>query len=472
MDKSSGLGEQLNKAYEAYRQACMDRDQARKDLQQKTENYEQQIHEQQKKIAHQNSLIIQLKSQLRLPISGNAHGMAHVSKIEDSESRRHEIPLNLTYEQPQEQVKLLIQREKNLKEQLENERFKLKCLEEEINLMDTKFASFINNKDEEIQLLRTRLAEVNEKSIMKEEQNRKGRSKKQPAVSYTSTSQEYERESLEKIVQDVKDEFLHIFKLTREQKAHLNRLTNREITKEIQFSMPIQCTDNTDEQTEGLFKTQVIKNACITSITPRGPGHDEEYDCSVESLSKFSVKFPPTDIDSVFLQSSPEKPEASVPARTENVLQERCDVELDDRIGRPGSCSGDVNCALAVQNPTHTDKTKPSDQVKTFMQSTQDQDPFLETGDQGEKCILAFTVQSASDESNISLETSGRPVRGPQQSLWKPYHNQDGDIQIQGSQTSVRNQPGVCEFCQKVFPPSTSKGDFFRHLNTHFKERP
>lgn len=33
MDKN--IGEQLNKAYEAYRQACMDRDHAVKELQQK-----------------------------------------------------------------------------------------------------------------------------------------------------------------------------------------------------------------------------------------------------------------------------------------------------------------------------------------------------------------------------------------------------------------------------------------------------
>ncbi|XP_030064905.1 TRAF family member-associated NF-kappa-B activator isoform X2 [Microcaecilia unicolor] len=442
MDKTSGLGEQLNKAYEAYRQACMDRDQARKDLQQKSENYEQQIREHQKKIAHQNSLIMQLKSHLRTVNCGNAHGMAPVSKVEDSESRRHEIPLNLTYEQLQDQVKLLIQREKYFMEQLENERF--------------RFESFINSKNEEMQQLRTRLTKVNEKLVLKDEQERKERSKKHPAGSYASTNQEPEREDLEKIVQDVKDEFLHICKLTREQKAHLSRLTNRETAKEIQFSMPIQCTDNTDEQTEGLFKPQVIKNACVTSITPRGPGHDEEDDCSVESLSKFSVKFPPTDIDSVFLQSSPEKSEASIPVRIENVLQEKCDMELGDHISRPGSGSGDVNCTLtAVQNLTHTDKTKPSNHVKTFMQSTQDQDPFLEAGDHGEESILAFIVQSASDESNISLETSGRPVRGPQQSLWKPYQNQDGDLQIQACQMLDHNQPGVCEFCQKVFPPGS-----------------
>ncbi|NWU45935.1 TANK protein, partial [Hylia prasina] len=62
MDKN--IGEQLNKAYEAYRQACMDRDYAVKELQQKVENYMQQIREQQEKIELQNSIIAKLKSQL------------------------------------------------------------------------------------------------------------------------------------------------------------------------------------------------------------------------------------------------------------------------------------------------------------------------------------------------------------------------------------------------------------------------
>ncbi|NXD65275.1 TANK protein, partial [Eolophus roseicapillus] len=61
MDK---IGEQLNKAYEAYRQVCMDRDHAVKELQQKTESYMQQIREQQEKIELQNNIIAKLKSQL------------------------------------------------------------------------------------------------------------------------------------------------------------------------------------------------------------------------------------------------------------------------------------------------------------------------------------------------------------------------------------------------------------------------
>ncbi|XP_029461458.1 TRAF family member-associated NF-kappa-B activator isoform X2 [Rhinatrema bivittatum] len=472
MDKTSGLGEQLNKAYEVYRQACMERDQARKELKQKTENYEQQIREQQKKIVYQNSLITHLKSQLRTPVnSGNAHGMVRVSKLEDSETRGHEIPLNLTYEQLQEQLKSLLQREKHFKEQLENERFKLKCMEEENNLTEKKLESFINSKDEEIRILRTRL---HEKLEMKEEHKIRG--ERDPAVCCISTSQESEREDLEKIVQEVKDEFLHICTLTRAQKTHLNRFSpKKEITNAIQFSTPIQCTDKEDEQTERLFKLQVKKDVCVTSITPRGLGQDEEDNCSVESLSKFSVKFPPTDTNSVFLQSAPENPAVSSPAGIENMLQEKGETKAGDLVTfkRPSSGSSpEPNSTTAVvQNLTHTDKIKPSNHIKTLMQSTQNKDPLLATGDHGTKCMLALPIPGASNENNLSLETSGRPVRGPQQPLWKPYHNQDDDLPTQACQAPDQNQPGVCEFCQAVFPPSTSKREFLRHLNTHFNEK-
>ena len=64
--------------------------------------------------------------------------------------------------------------------------------------------------------------------------------------------------------------------------------------------------DKTDKQ-EVLFKPQAKDDInrgapSVTSVTPRGLGQDEE-DTSFESLSKFNVKFPPTDNDSTFLHS-------------------------------------------------------------------------------------------------------------------------------------------------------------------------
>ncbi|PNI86113.1 TANK isoform 8 [Pan troglodytes] len=106
MDKN--IGEQLNKAYEAFRQACMDRDSAVKELQQKTENYEQRIREQQEQLSLQQTIIDKLKSQLLLVNSTQDNNYGCVPLLEDSETRKN----NLTVDQPQDKVISGIAREK------------------------------------------------------------------------------------------------------------------------------------------------------------------------------------------------------------------------------------------------------------------------------------------------------------------------------------------------------------------------
>uniref|UniRef100_A0A2K5PE74 TRAF family member associated NFKB activator n=1 Tax=Cebus imitator TaxID=2715852 RepID=A0A2K5PE74_CEBIM len=106
MDKN--IGEQLNKAYEAFRQACMDRDSAVKELQQKTENYEQRIREQQEQLSLQQTIIDKLKSQLLLVNSSQDKSYGCVPLLEDSETRKN----NLTLDQPHDKVISGIAREK------------------------------------------------------------------------------------------------------------------------------------------------------------------------------------------------------------------------------------------------------------------------------------------------------------------------------------------------------------------------
>ncbi|CAN0005233.1 unnamed protein product [Rangifer tarandus platyrhynchus] len=307
MDKN--IGEQLNKAYEAFRQACMDRDSAVKELQQKTENYEQRIREQQEQLSHQQTLIDKLKSQLLLVNSSRDNSCGYVPLLEDkvSSPRKETSPRSLG-----------------------------------------------------IPLF-------------------------------------HERSYIEKTFWDLKEEFHGICMLAKAQKDHLSKLNVPTTAAETQCSMPIQCTDKTDKQ-EVLFKPQAKDDInrgapCITSVTSRGLGQDEE-DTSFESLSKFNVKFPPTDNDLTFLHSTPERPD---------VL-------------------GSV-----------TAETDPSDA------------PFP------------------------SLDSPGKAIRGPQQPIWKPFPNQDSDLSVPSGTGSELHIPRVCEFCQAVFPPFiTSRGDFLRHLNSHF----
>uniref|UniRef100_A0A8C8RI07 TRAF family member associated NFKB activator n=1 Tax=Pelusios castaneus TaxID=367368 RepID=A0A8C8RI07_9SAUR len=487
------IGEQLNKAYEAFRQACMDRDHAVKELQQKTESYMQQIHEQQEQIQFQKSTITKLKSQLA-PVNanrGSAHG--HVLLPEDSETQRDDTSPNLTFDQLHEKLKLAMQREKLLKEQLETESIKLKQSEEENNLKEKKFISIIASKDEEIRFLKNRLKEISEaqdyikmpicEMEIKHTNIAPARQDLSPRIPGILTV--HEREDLEMIFQEMKEECHRIFTLARKQTNQLSKLNiKREPVNEIQFSMPIQCTDKTDEQAEELFKPQVKTDinrgvSCITSITPRGVGQDEE-DNSVDSLSKFNVKFPPTDNDSAFLQSTPDKPMVPCTAIVENMLQDHhFNMEHKDQAMNLSKleCNtfeapGVDRIPSATQNPTTLDKTRPSSHATMPVQKTQDNIPCLKMVDVGSKLEHMYANQDASEVNFASSEAPGRAVRGPQQPFWKPYHTHDDNLLAQGDTDSELNQSGICEFCQKVFPTSnTSRGDFLRHLNSHFKEQ-
>uniref|UniRef100_A0A8C6Z0I7 TRAF family member associated NFKB activator n=1 Tax=Nothoprocta perdicaria TaxID=30464 RepID=A0A8C6Z0I7_NOTPE len=387
MDKN--IGEQLNKAYEAYRQACMDRDHAVKELQLKTESYMQQIHEQQEQIELQNNIIAKLKSQLG---ALNANRGTYPSL--------HMLFLSM-----------------------------LSCTDKQFRVCCFHFYS------------------------------------KHPS-----------EENLETIFQEMEEECHQICMLAGEQTDQLSKFKiKREPEAEIQFSMPIQCTDKTDEQAEELFKPRVIKDinrgaSCITSITPRGVGQDEDNN-SVESLSKFNVKFPPTDNDSAFLQSTQDKPTVPCTAIAENMLQDHhFNLEHRDHavnLSKLESNSFEAHrvdlMTSALQNLTIVDKTAPQNHANLPIENICDK-TCLKTTETGLTFVPKHTNPAVPEVIFPSLEAAGTTIRGPQQ---VPFYNV---LLAQAYTDSEPNQCGICEFCREAFPPSlTSKEDFLRHLNSHFK---
>ncbi|XP_019409867.1 PREDICTED: TRAF family member-associated NF-kappa-B activator isoform X1 [Crocodylus porosus] len=481
MDKN--IGEQLNKAYEAFRQACMDRDYAVKEMQQKTESYVQQIREQQEQIELQKGIIGKLKSQLATN-RGNAHGYV---LPEDPETKRNDISLNLTFDQLYEKLNLAMQREKFLKEQLENESIRMKQIEEESNQKEKKLVSIIAVKEEKIRILNNRLIELNkvqncmQMPIYKMEVKGKKDASDRPELSpgIPGISAVPEREALETIFQEVKEECHRICTLARKQTDQLSKFNmKKELVTDIQFSLPIQCTDRNDQQAEELFKPWVEKDinrgaSCITSITPRGVGQDEE-DNSVESLSIFNVKFPPTDNDSAFLQSTQDKLTMPCTVIPENVLQD-CHFNMEHRDHAMNSSKLNSNSSeahgfdpitSALQNLTTTEKNSSPNPTNMLIENSQDKTLCLTTGDIDSKFVHEHTNQDVREVKFPSSEATGTTVRGPHQPIWKP---QDNDLLMQAYTESELNQSGICAFCQEVFPPSlTSKGDFLRHLNSHF----
>ncbi|TKC49260.1 hypothetical protein EI555_004871, partial [Monodon monoceros] len=76
-----------------------------------TENYEQRIREQQEQLSLQQTIIDKLKSQLLLVNSSQDNSYGCVPLLEDSEARRN----NLTLDQPHDNVKSRIPKEKESK---------------------------------------------------------------------------------------------------------------------------------------------------------------------------------------------------------------------------------------------------------------------------------------------------------------------------------------------------------------------
>ncbi|XP_042335872.1 TRAF family member-associated NF-kappa-B activator isoform X2 [Sceloporus undulatus] len=397
MDKN--IADQLNKAYEAFRQACMDRDSAVKELKQK--------------------------------------------------------------------------------EQLASESVKLKQTEEENNLKEKKIESIITIKEDEIRHLKKQLKGMNEAQNYIQARNEKPASSRQELSPGPFGAAVYERDELEAVFWSMKEEFYRIRTLARAQTDQLSKFNlRREPVTEIPFSKPIQCTDEqADEVCSPWVKRGINREVPhFTAITARETGQDEEEN-SVESLSKLNVKFPPTDSDTTFLESTTESPPIPYSPGTEALLQDQqfnSDLEDQDVSYSEVKCNlfeehGTHPVTSAVHNPAATSVAKASGQTNTHVQTPLDKTlgfkaPFLYN--------YGTTVFPKQDDSEIhfpALEGNEVTAGSPQQPLWKPYHGEDSDLLTFASANPELDQPEICEFCQKVFPPSlTSREDFLRHLNSHF----
>nr|XP_056717473.1 TRAF family member-associated NF-kappa-B activator [Euleptes europaea] len=469
MDKN--IAEQLNKAFEAFRQACMDRDSAVKELKQKTDSYEKQIREQQDQIESLTRAVANLKSQLA-PLNANRVN-THDPVPDDNEIRRNGTLLNLNCDQLHEKLKLATQREKRLKEQLEIGSIKLKQTEEGNNLKEKEFESVLATKEDEIRLLKKQLKEISKAQncaqvirYEKEAKSDKQASSRQEFSSGPCAATSFERDELETVFWGMKEEFHRIRTLARIQTDQLSKFKlRREPVTEIPFSKPIQCTDeHADDLCNPWVKKDISRDLVphFPPITPRGMGPDEEEN-SVESLSKLSVKFPPTDSDSTFLQSSPDTPLVPCAVGPECLLPEpQFDRELGDQAVnfRIPNVHLFEQRTSAVHNLLVTNKAEPSIHTNATLQSPLDKAP-------------GFKAPFLNDfGASPSLEANERTVGAPQQPLWEPYHTQDNDFLMVTSADPELDQPGICEFCQKVFPPSlTSNEDFLRHLNSHFDKK-
>ncbi|XP_073401830.1 TRAF family member-associated NF-kappa-B activator isoform X2 [Dendrobates tinctorius] len=480
MDKNTG--DQLNRAYEAYRQACMDKERTRKELQQKTALFEKQLLNKEEQIACLKNHISVLSTRLlsysetgnhktnTTSFSGRGfNGSPTSPRLENSDGGKSE---TASLESLQELLKVSQQREKLFKDQLDIEKLHVLKLEGDCEMLESDLAS----KNETIQYLKKSLKEAREMKEKPEQraildsEMRNANTVENPSAAAAALS-DNARLGVERIFSDLKEEFSRICKLTREQSSQLNTFfMKKEMASgaQLQFSMPVQCTEEENEEAQSLHK---LKNKTMRfrfpPITPRGLGSDDELIVSVESLSNLSIKFPPSSDESDFLESSPGKPPIfpPTPEQKSNPNKQLSDATLKNlntaRSSPPYSPRSPKTACHQGLHANYRGSVLPTDE---------DSGLILAAKSSSDDCKNTFHIPDTPDVDK-STEITEMTVRGPQQPIWKPSSPHDNDLSILGSEKWDQDNDHRCEFCQAVFPPSSNAalgGDFLRHLNTHF----
>ncbi|XP_041807450.1 TRAF family member-associated NF-kappa-B activator [Chelmon rostratus] len=326
------IGDQLNKAFEAYRQVSIEKDNAKKELQQMTEYYERYTQKLQKQIEDQQQLISKLEAKL-------------------SATR-----------QPSGEMK---------------------C-EPCNHLLDGAGAYRITQYPENL-----------------------GTVAVAPNIPVNSS---VDYQDMLEAFEAIQGKFRQIRSLTRRQKDHLKRFhRGNDTSNDQRFSMPIQCTDRTAEA-ERPFSSALRSAVDVTSLASRGAS-PEDGDL-VDSLTKLSVKFPPSaDSEYDFLNSAPER-----------------HIGLTVPTKRPLST---VPSQLMEEEP-----------VELPM-------PFVYP-----------TSPSHSTSSSLSQES----VRGPQQPVWSPELSDVVDVGTE-LETPQSSSPDKCAFCNAVVPQDRMNSHLYLHFS-------
>ncbi|XP_028292801.1 TRAF family member-associated NF-kappa-B activator [Gouania willdenowi] len=342
------IGDQLNKAFEAYRQVSIEKDIAKKKLQQMTEYYEQYTQELQKQIEDQQQLISELEA--RLSATGKPSG-------------------------------------------------EMKC--EPCNHLHEGGDTYQSAKYPE-------------------------KAGSVAVASNLPANSRVEYQDMLEAFNAIHGKFRQIQSLTRRQKDQLKRFHGgKDKANDQRFSMPIQCTDHTAEAEvpfSPALRSAVDVSPLPTSLASRGASQDDRD--LVDSLTKLSVKFPPSaDSEYDFLNSAPERHVQGLAVPVKRPL---------------GSVFSPLPEEESVELP------------------------------------VPFVYPSSPSHSSSSLP-SQESVRGPQQPLWSPELCEAVDVGTEQatpqssstSSTSSTSIPDKCAFCNAVVPQARMNS----HLYSHFSPK-
>ncbi|KAK1788952.1 hypothetical protein P4O66_014944 [Electrophorus voltai] len=351
------IGDKLNKAFEAYRSASIEKDSAKRELQQKTEQFERYTQQLKRKIEEQEQLISELKAQLN-SAAQNASG--EVKCCEVAHRKQETERLSSSDHWPGNSCPFI----------RTNHALVGSMFSDPLTWLSLLFFFFFS-----------RVVDV-KKGVM---ECAPLVSPGLPGVSGMKT------EDVLDTLQEIQGTFQRIQTLTRRQKDHLKRIhKGNDTANDQQFSMPIQCTDDTPEHAEAPFSSsrpEINDHLTSGALASRGVS-------PVDTDFMDDVRFPPsTDSEYEFLNSTPDRTVALV-------------------LPRKG---------LAEPLSTETEGSLP----------------------------LYPASPSASPEPPVS--TSHEGVRGPQRPLWSP--NLSTIASEESSVDSAEpTSPRPCAFCKATVP--------------------
>lgn len=331
------IGDQLNKAFEAYRQVSIEKDNAKKELQKMTEYYERYTQELQKQIEDQQRLITELEAKLS--------ATRQPSGEMKCEPCNHLLDGASTYRKIQ--------------------------YPENMGTVAVAPNLPVNS-----------------------------------SVDYQDMLEAFDA---------IQGKFRQIRSLTRRQKDHLKRFHGgNDASNDQRFSMPIQCTDRTAEA-ERPFSTALRSAVDIplmpASLASRGASQEDRD--LVDSLTKLSVKFPPSaDSEYDFLNSAPER---------------------------------------------HIGLTMPMKRPHTSVSSTLTEEEPVELP-------MPPFVYPPSPSHSTSSSLSQESVRGPQQPLWSPGLCEAVDVGTELA-TPQSSSPDKCAFCHAVVPQDRMNSHLYLHFS-------
>ncbi|XP_007230465.2 TRAF family member-associated NF-kappa-B activator [Astyanax mexicanus] len=322
------ISDKLNKAYEAYRNASIEKDNAKKELQQKKVEFEVYTQQLERKIQDQEQLISELKAQLSSAIK---HGTGEVKCCEAVHRKQETERLSPSSQWP-----------------------------------GNPSASHRTNH------------------VLKEPMEYN------PALPRTLPGiSGMKGEDVLDALQEIQGTFQRIQTLARRQKDHLKKIhKGNDAANEQQFSMPIQCTDDTAEQAEVPFsscsRSEVNNHLTPSSLASRGVNPEDAGFMD-------SIKFPPsTDSEYEFLNSAPDRNEA-LPLQRKGLVEPI------------SSVMGESFPSFSVSSPP----------------------PHLQP-----------------------VAASHEAIRGPQQPVWSP----DLSAMASSMESAQTASPGQCAFCNATVP--------------------